>query len=821
MTDRPLPRSSVTIESLKQSMLRYSRYSLGKEWEALTARERFIAISLAVRESIIEVMLRTEQAFERQGVKRIYYLSMEFLAGRALANNLLNLGIYDQCRDALSELGVDFNDMQALEPDPALGNGGLGRLAACFVDSMATLGLAGFGYGINYEFGLFRQVFQDGKQAELPDVWRSPGTPWLIQRPDLARTVRVFGRLESRSNGNGNGRAGSRWVDARKVIGVPADLPVVGFGGRTANYLRLYTAKASSEFDIEIFNSGDYVKALQQKINSERISKVLYPSDDIPAGRELRLLQEYFFVACSLQDILSRHGKSREQLLELDRHAAIQLNDTHPALAVAELMRILVDERDVPWNTALCIVRATVAFTNHTLLPEAQETWPLDLLERVLPRHLEIILQINEDFLNEVESTWPGDLNRRRNLSIIDENGSRKIRMMHLSIIGSHAVNGVSALHSRLLKQELVPDFHALWPEKFQNKTNGVTQRRWLLSANPRLANLITRRIGDRWVSDLFALRDLEREVEDPSLLEEFRTVKHLNKLDLARIVFETSGWKVDPRSLFDVQVKRIHEYKRQLLNALRIIHDYLALVEDGRAPATPRTYLFGGKAAPGYAAAKLIIRLINGVAAVINRDARARDWMRVAFIPDYRVTLAERIIPGADLSEQISTAGMEASGTGNMKFMMNGALTVGTLDGANIEMIEEAGEENLFIFGLTSDQVERFRRDGRYVPAALLDADPRLSRVITELEGDRFCPDEPGLFRAVADGLRYHDPYFVLADLAAFIDIQERVSREYQDHDLWARKCILNVARSGKFSSDRTIREYAREIWGIEMPAP
>ena len=814
MTNQPLPQVSVTIESLKQSMLRYSRYSLGKEWESLTARERFIAISLAVRESIIEVMLRTEQAFERDGEKRIYYLSMEFLAGRALANNLLNLGIYDQCQEALEELGVEFDEMQELEPDPALGNGGLGRLAACFVDSMATLGLAGFGYGINYEFGLFRQVFLNGRQTELPDIWRSPGTPWLIQRPDLARTVHVYGRLEPRSNGDG--RSDSRWVDARKVIGVPADLPVVGYGGRTANYLRLYSAKASSEFDIEIFNSGDYVKALQQKINSERISKVLYPSDDIPAGRELRLLQEYFFVACSLQDILCRHGKTRDELLELDRNAAIQLNDTHPALAVAELMRILVDERDIPWKTAFEIVQRTVAYTNHTLMPEAQETWSVELLERVLPRHLEIILRINEDFLEEVELAWPGDQERRRNLSIIDENGSRQVRMMHLSIIGSHAVNGVSALHSQLLKHELVPDFHALWPDKFQNKTNGVTQRRWLLNANPRLANVITRRIGDRWISDLFALRDLEQHLDDHTLLEEFQAAKHQNKVDLARIVLETSGWLVNPDSLFDVQVKRIHEYKRQLLNTLRIIHEYLVLIEDGRTPTAPRTYLFGGKAAPGYARAKLIIRLINGVASVINQDPRTKDWMRVAFIPDYRVTLAERIIPGADLSEQISTAGMEASGTGNMKFMMNGALTVGTLDGANIEMLEEAGAENLFIFGHTSAQVDEHRRNGTHVPAAPLDVDPRIDRVVSELEGDRFCREEPGLFREVADELRSQDPYFVLADLIAFIEIQERVSSEFLDQQLWTRKCVLNVARSGKFSSDRTIREYAREIWGI-----
>ena len=815
MTQTPVPSASVTIESLKQSILRYSRYSLGKEWESLTARERFIAASLAVREQVIEVMLRTERTTNREGKKRIYYLSMEFLAGRALSNNLLNLGIHDQCTQALEELGVDIDELIEMEPDPALGNGGLGRLAACFVDSMATLGLAGYGYGINYEFGLFRQVFREGRQTELPDVWRNPGTPLLIQRPDMARTVNIYGRLEPTSCNGGPRR--SRWVDTMKVIGVPSDLPVVGYGGKTVNYLRLYAAKASSEFDIEIFNNGDYVKALERKIHSERISKVLYPSDDIPAGRELRLLQEYFFVACSLQDIIDLHGETEADLLALDKAVAIQQNDTHPALAVAELMRILVDERNIPWDTALGIVRRTLAYTNHTLLPEAQETWPVDLLNTVLPRHMEIILELNEGFLKEVEAKWPGDKQRKKNLSIIDTNGGRHVRMMHLSIVGSHAVNGVSTLHSELLKSQLVPGFNELWPEKFQSKTNGVTQRRWLLKANPRLAKLLTAKLGDHWITDLYALKGLEVHLDDQDLLQELRDVRYQNKIDLSKVIRRITGLSVDPSSMFDVHVKRIHEYKRQLLNVMRIVHDYLNLVEDGTTPPSPRTYLFGGKAAPGYVFAKLIIRFINAVASVVNKDRRANEWMKVAFLPDYRVTLAEQIIPAADLSEQISTAGMEASGTGNMKFMMNGALTVGTLDGANIEMIEEAGEENLFIFGLTSQQVDELRASGKYDPRALVDQDPRLARIISELQGDRFCPQEPGLFRGIADSLLGGDHYFILKDLIPFLEIQQRVSEEYQDKDTWTRKSLLNIARSGKFSSDRTIREYARDIWGIK----
>ncbi len=807
----PSPRSTVTIESLKQSILRYSRYVLGTEWEGLSGRERFLAVSLAVRDPIIDSMLGWQRTSCANGTKHVYYLSMEFLLGRVLGHNLLNLGIEDRCRRALEELDSDLDDLLELEKDPALGNGGLGRLAACFVDSMATLGLAGYGYGINYEFGLFRQAFKDGYQEEHADVWRSPGTPWLIVRPDFAHEIPVYGEA-TRTTRCGPGE----WTGARTMLGVPSDLPVVGFGGRTVNYLRLYAAHSSTEFDMKIFNTGDYLRAVERKLRFERISKVLYPSDDIPEGRELRLLQEYFFVACALKDIVGRHGTSKEALRALPQHAAIQLNDTHPALAVAELMRILVDAAGLPWDEAFEITRQTIAYTNHTLMPEAQERWPVAMIENVLPRHLQIILDLNERFLEEIEARWPGDEERRRRLSLIEENGDRSVRMMNLSIVGSHSVNGVSELHSKLLTQKLVPDFHALWPTRFNNKTNGVTHRRWLLKANPDLARLISARIGDRWIQDLTALRALESFADDPELHAEFVAARRRHKDRLARIIHDTTEATIDPAALCDVQIKRIHEYKRQLMNALRIVHDYLALVDDGKTPAVPRTYVFGGKAAPGYAAAKRFIKLINDIAATVNADPKARDWMKVAFIPDYRVTLAEWLIPAADVSEQISTAGMEASGTGNMKFMMNGALTVGTLDGANIEMAEEAGRENLYIFGLTAEQIEAHRRDGTYHPAAVVAADADVARVLAALKADRFNRREPGLYKDLADGLRTNDPYFVLADLRAFIEIQSAVATDFLNRPVWMRKCLLNIARSGKFSSDRTIREYAREIWGV-----
>jgi starch phosphorylase len=804
-----MPSPVPSADILQQAIVRYARYSLGRPFEILTGREVYIATSLAVREVIIEGMLDTEKRVRAAFGKRVYYLSMEFLLGRALTNNLLNLGLLDVCRQALASLGFDLDEVVEEEPDPALGNGGLGRLAACFLDSMATLGIAGYGYGINYEFGLFRQAFRNGRQEERPDEWRSPGSPWLMLRPERAHRIPMFGTLD-----------GGAWVPGRVIVGVPSDIPVVGWQGRTVNWLRLYTARASDEFDMAIFNTGDYVRAVDQKIQSESISKVLYPADSHAAGRELRLMQEYFFVACALRDILQRHGASREDLLALPRRVAIQLNDTHPALAVAELMRILVDERSLDWDTAWRITTGVIAYTNHTLLPEALETWPVGLLQTVLPRHVPLVRDINDRLMELVERRWPGDDGKKRVLSLFDENNGRCVRMAHLAIVGSHSVNGVSRLHGKLLAENLVPDFHAMWPERFNSKTNGVTHRRWLLLANPALAALLTELLGDGWITDLEALKGLERFQGDAGVLDALARIKRDNKDRLAGEIKRRTEVAVDPSSLFDTHAKRLHEYKRQLLNALRIAHEYLELADDGKRPAVPRTYVFAGKAAPGYVVAKAIIELVNAIAATVNADPKTRGWMRVAFVPDYRVTLAERIIPATDVSEQISTAGMEASGTGNMKFMMNGALTVGTLDGANIEMLEAAGAENLFIFGLTAEQVAQHRRDGSYSPRAVVETDARVRRVFDAVRAGRFDRGRDTSFAALLDGLLDADPYFVLADLGAFLEVQAGVGALFADKAAWHKKALLNVARSGRFSSDRTIREYASEIWGVAPQA-
>lgn len=802
----------LTRDELKQSILRYTRYTLGIELSALTPREQFLAVSLAVRESVIDRLIATRNRNRQANGKHVYYLSMEYLAGRALTANLLNLGLLEVCRDALSDLGMELESVAAIEPDPALGNGGLGRLAACLLESMATLDLPGYGYGINFEFGLFRQRFKDGYQQEQPDVWRSLGTPWLILRPEFARSVSLYGKLDM-SSGT------PRWVDTKTVVGVPADLPIVGYGGNSVNSVRLYAARSPGEIDIESFNKGDYLKALKANILSERISKVLYPADDVPAGRELRLVQEYFLVACALRDILERHAHNVEDLRNLGTKVAIQLNDTHPALAIAELIRLLVDEHGISFADALAISRSVFAYTNHTLLPEAQETWTVGLLEYVLPRHLKIIYDINEAFLAEVERAWPNDSERRRRLSLVEENGERRVRMMHLAIVGSHCVNGVSRLHGNLLKRRLVPDFAALWPGKFTSMTNGVTQRRWMLAANPDLSRLISSRIGDRWLVDASELRSIERYADDETLQHDFAAQRKHHKIRLAGIVTDLTGYALDPETLFDVHVKRIHEYKRQLMNALRIVHEWLELVDDGKPPVAPRTYLFGGKAAPGYFMAKLVIKLINEIARVVNSHAKTADFLRVVFVPDYRVSLAERIIPAADLSEQISTAGMEASGTGNMKFMMNGALTVGTYDGANIEMLEELGEENFYRFGQNEEELVRLRKDSAYRPRQWLETDPRIKRVIDAILGDRFSENEKGVFKPLIDSLLDHDHFFVLTDLGAYLDIQKRISEDFKDTKRWWRRSLLNVARSGHFSSDRTVREYASAIWKVEPP--
>ena len=796
---------------LREGIESFLRYSKGRVWSEASPRERLYALATAVRRPALDSMRESERRYREQDAKRVYYLSMEFLMGRALGNNLTNLGIYDDARAVLSELGEDLEELSALEQDAALGNGGLGRLAACFLDSMATLDLPGFGYGINYEFGLFRQTFVNGYQHEKPDHWLEGGSPWIIERPDEAISIPVYGTI---SNTTENGVYTPKWVDYKNIIGVPHDMPIVGYGGRTVNVLRLYSARASDEFDIGIFNSGDYIRAVHEKITGESISKVLYPSDVVAAGKELRLLQEYFLVGCSVRDIIERYRDTHESFHEFPEKVAIQMNDTHPALTVAELMRVFVDEERLPWEEAWAITTATCGYTNHTLLPEALERWSYDLVARVLPRHLQIIQEINRRLLAEVERRFPGDIPMQTNVAIV-ANG--EVHMANLAMAGSHSVNGVAELHSKLVTTSLAPDFYRLYPARFNNKTNGVTPRRWLLHANRPLASLITRTIGEGWVTDLDRLRELELFGEDPALLEKLDGVKRRNKVALARLARELTGVPVDPLSLFDVQVKRFHEYKRQLLNAIHVIHRYWSIVEDGQIPEQPRTVFFAGKAAPGYWMAKLIIKLIHSVAEVVNADPRSSEHLRVVFLPDYRVTLAEAIMPAADLSEQISTAGKEASGTGNMKLALNGALTIGTLDGANIEIRDQVGAGNIFIFGLEAEEVAALLAEG-YDPQRYLNECRWMRRAVDSIAAGHFSRGDKDIFRPiVAKLLSTRDEYVHLADLADYVERQQEVDLVYRDRAAWNHKSLLNIARMGKFSSDRTVAEYARDIWNVK----
>jgi starch phosphorylase len=796
---------------LREGIEQFLRFSRGEVWSEASLREKLDALSIAVRRPALDAMRESERRYREQDAKRLYYLSMEFLMGRALGNNLTNLCLYDDTKPLMLELGVNLEELASLEHDAALGNGGLGRLAACFLDSLATLDYPGFGYGINYEFGLFRQTFVNGFQHEKPDHWLDGGSPWLIDRRDDAVIVPVYGTLAHRTV---QGVYKPAWVDAKVIIGVPHDMPIVGYGGTTVNVLRLFTAQSSDEFDIGIFNAGDYIAAVQHKINTEAISKILYPSDVLDRGRELRLLQEYFLVACAVRDIIKRYREHHDSFDDFAARTAIQMNDTHPALTVVELMRVFVDDYDLPWEHAWALTVQTCGYTNHTLLPEALERWPVELLERVLPRHLQIIGEINRRTLAEVERRFPGDIAMQSRVSILEEGERRNVRMANLAMIGSHSVNGVAALHSELVTKTLAPDFFKLWPERFNNKTNGVTPRRWLLHANRPLASLITKAIGDGWIRNLDELRRLELFVDDAALLERVDAVKSRNKLALAGLTKELTGIIVDPESMYDVQVKRIHEYKRQLLNILHVIHRYWAIVEDGEVPLAPRTFFFAGKAAPGYFIAKMIIKLAHSVGEVVNADPRTREWLRVVFLPDYRVTLAEAIIPAAELSEQISTAGKEASGTGNMKLALNGALTIGTLDGANIEIRDEVGEENIFIFGLEAREVEALLPD--YRPELYL-AEKTVRRVVDSIASGHFSRGDKDLFRPlVAKLTSTRDEYVHLADLESYIAAQRRVDETWLDRPTWRRKSLLNIARMGRFSSDRTIREYARDIWGI-----
>lgn len=800
-------------ELLKQEILSNLIQNQAHYPESATSGDWWRAICLTVRSRMLEQACAVGKAHAEQNVRRVYYLSLEYLMGRLLENNLVNLGLLESCREAITELGQDFDELVESGPDLGLGNGGLGRLAACFLDSLATLDLPAVGYGINYEFGLFRQKFVNGEQVESPDEWRRYGNPWEICRPEYSVEVPVYGRVENQFDELGQGRP--VWTGTRSILGVPWDVPIVGWGGSTVNYLRLWESTASHNFDFDIFNRGGYVDAVREKAESESISKVLYPNDSTEAGKELRLVQQYFFVACSLQDIIRRHRRSNDTWDSLPDKAAIQLNDTHPAIAVAELMRILIDDEMMPWDQAWEICTKTFAYTNHTLLPEALEKWSVPLFERVLPRHLQIIFEINRRFLEEVVAKqWPGDDQKLAELSLIEEGAPKQIRMAYLAVVGSHTVNGVAALHTELLKKHLFSTFHALYPGKIQNKTNGITPRRWLKACNPELSALIDQKIGNEWPGDLDRLRALENHADDPDFQREFMAIKRRNKERLASMIKEQCGIEVSPDALFDVQIKRLHEYKRQHLNLLNILTQYRRLLQNPDLDVVPRVYIFGAKAAPGYTLAKEIIHAINAVGEVINNDERIEDKIKVAFIPNYRVSAAEVIIPAADLSEQISTAGKEASGTGNMKLALNGALTIGTLDGANVEIGEEVGDENIFIFGLTVEEVEALWNSG-YCSIDYYWKDEELREVIDWISSDSFAP------RGTFDGIRHSlldggDPYLALADYRAYVEAQAKVDEAYKDEAMWAKMAILNTARVGKFSSDRTIREYAEEIWNL-----
>jgi glycogen phosphorylase len=806
-------RVALSMEAFKHAFLDNLFYVQGKIPALATKHDYYMALAYTVRDRMLQRWISTAETYTTHGSRTVAYLSAEFLMGPHLGNNLVNLGIYDQVREAVSELGLDFGELLACEDEPGLGNGGLGRLAACFLDSMATLEIPTLGYGIRYEFGIFQQEVVDGWQVERTDKWLRFGNPWEIPRPEWAVEVKLGGHTETYIDHESRTRV--RWVPHRIVNGVPYDTPILGYRVNTANTLRLWRAEAPESFDFAAFNSGDYYGAVNQKVVSENLSKVLYPNDEGLRGKELRLEQQYFFVCCSLQDMMRILRVQQIAVTRFHEKFSVQLNDTHPSIAVAELMRLLVDEHALDWDSAWSITRKTFAYTNHTLLPEALEHWPIAVFAKVLPRHLEIIYEINARFLDEVRIRFLGDEARIVRMSLIDENGGRYVRMAHLACVGSHAVNGVADLHSQLVKTSLLEDFYDLWPEKFSNKTNGVTPRRWLALTNQRLAGLICEAIGPGWIRDLEQLRELEKFADDGSFQRSWRAIKRANKEDLAVLARDRTGVSVDPDSLFDVQVKRIHEYKRQHLNVLHIISLYHRIKSDPHFDVQPRTFIFGGKAAPGYQAAKLIIKLINAVGEVVNRDPQVRDRLKVVFLPNFNVTNGQRVYPAADLSEQISTAGKEASGTGNMKFCMNGAPTIGTLDGANIEIRREVGAENFFMFGLTAAEVEALRRDG-YRPSSFYETNPELRSVIDLIREGFFSRGDANQFRSIVDGLMNWDTYLLLADFQAYVDCQAQVSHAYEDAARWSRMSILNVARSGLFSSDRTIKEYADEIWRV-----
>ncbi len=799
--------------SLQGQVEQWLRYGIGKRLDESAPNDVCRALAYALRPRLLEGLEQTEKRYAATSSKRLYYLSAEFLIGQSLRNNLFNLDQTAEAEEVAQSFGFSLEEVLSTEPDAGLGNGGLGRLAACYLESLATQNFAGFGYGINYEFGLFQQEIQNGYQQERPDQWLKEPSPWEIPHMDEACMIPVGGRVEHSEDSTGG--YNPMWVDWKVIIGVPHDIPIAGYGGHTVNRLRLYSARASDDFDMQVFNEGDYFRAVQQKIASETISKVLYPSDSFAAGKELRLVQEYFMVACALRDILRQFMRVSKDLTALPQHVAIQLNDTHPSLAIAELMRVLVDENNMPWERAWQVTQATCGYTNHTLMPEALERWPLELFEKTLPRHLQIIYEINHRFLLEVGCRYPGDAARQSRMSIIEESSPPQVRMAHLAIVGSHAINGVAELHSELVKTTLVPDFYEFWPNRFTNVTNGVTHRRWLASCNPALAGLLTRLVGQGWETDFSLVQGLEKQADRRDVQQEFSHIKRTNKERLSNLIRKELRLSVDPDSMFDVHIKRIHEYKRQLLNVLRVIHAYNAIVEGGILPQAPRTVIFAGKAAPGYHMAKRIIKLIHNVAERVNGDPAVKGLLRVVFLPNYRVTLAEAIIPAADLSEQISTAGTEASGTSNMKFAMNGAMTIGTLDGANVEIRDSVGEEHFYLFGMTTEQVTQHRKN--YRSRDLYESDAILRHTVDSLLDEKFCLGEPGIFRDVYDLLIEHGDYYLhLADFHSYLDAQARAEQDFLNPSCWAKKTMLNVARSWRFTSDRSVRDYAKNIWSM-----
>ncbi len=805
------------VEQFKQCIQHHLMSFQGRDPERAGDQDVYRALSYALRDVLMEKWINTQKTFYAEKMKRVYYLSLEFLVGRSLGNAIINMGLMDEITEALHQLGYDLETLQECEEDAALGNGGLGRLASCFMDSIATMKIPAYGYGIRYDFGLFTQKIVDGYQIETPDSWLRLGSPWMYERTSFMYPVNFYGHVTPTTDKDGRYRA--EWNDTQVVMAMACDMLVPGFNNDHVINMRLWRAKASRELDLDFFNAGDYVNAVESKVRSETISKVLYPSDDISEGQELRLKQQYFFVAATFQDILRRYRKENTTFDDFPNQVAVQLNDTHPAIAIPELMRIFLDIEGLNWGQSWDICVKTFAYTNHTLMPEALETWPVDMLGRVLPRHLEFIYDINRRFLEEVARRYPGNTRKIQEMSLIDEGPIRRVRMSNLAIIGSHSVNGVAALHSELLKTYLFRNFHEMYPDKINSKTNGITPRRWLLRCNQGLSQLIGEKIGYDWVVDLDKLRGLEPFSEDPEFHRRWQEVKLDNKKQLAEMIASTCGITVDPTSLFDIQVKRMHEYKRQLLNVLHVINLYQRLITRPDEPVTPRTIIFAGKAAPSYRRAKLIIKLINSVAEVINRDPRIGDRLKVVFIPNYCVSLAERIIPAADLSEQISTAGTEASGTGNMKFALNGALTIGTLDGANIEIREEVGEENIFIFGMNAAEAEYEKKCKSRKPYQIYDNNQQVRDIIDAIASGAFSNGDPELFRPlIIELLSENDPYLLLLDLEAYLECQQLVGQVYRDQATWTKRSILNVARMGKFSSDRTIKEYAEEIWGLKI---